>query len=64
MSATSAAPGVRAVPGYPCTASRRVLPALNEGAFEGVIAMLSPVRGLRPWRAARDFVETRGLEPA
>ena len=33
---------------YPRTASRRVLPALNEGALEAAIAMLSPVRGLRP----------------
>ena len=32
------------------TASRRVLPALNAGAFEAEMAMLSPVRGLRPWR--------------
>ena len=31
-------------------------PALNEGAFEAAIAMLSPVRGLRPWRAPRIFV--------
>ena len=41
---------------YPRTASRRVLPALNEGAFEGAITMLSPVRRLRPWRAPRVFV--------
>ena len=37
------------------TASRRVLPALNEGAFEAAMAMLSPVRGLRPWRARARF---------
>ena len=48
--------GACALSTYPRTASRRVLPALNEGAFEAAIAMLSPVRGLRPWRAPRIFV--------
>lgn len=32
---------------HPRTASRRVFPALNEGAFEAAIAMFSPVRGFR-----------------
>ena len=35
------------------TASLSAFPALNAGAFEAAMAMLSPVRGLRPWRAAR-----------
>ena len=35
------------------TASRRVLPALNGGAVEAAMAMLSRVAGLCPWRAAR-----------
>jgi len=39
------------------TPLRRVLPALNEGAVEAVMAMLSPVRRLRPVRAGRDRVE-------
>ena len=40
--------GARAAPTYPRTVSRRVWPALNEGDLEAAIAMLSPVRGLRP----------------
>ena len=36
--------------------SRSALPALNEGAFEAAMLRLSPVRGLRPCRAARVFV--------
>ena len=39
------------------TASRRVLPALNEGAVEAAMVMVSPVRGLRPVRAGRERVE-------
>lgn len=39
------------------TASQRVLPTLNESAVEAAMAVLSPVRGLRPWRAGRDRVE-------
>ena len=29
---------------------------MNEGALEAAMAMLSPVCGLRPWRAPRVFV--------
>ena len=38
------------------TASRSVLPGLNAGAVDAAMAMASPVRGLRPWRAGRIFV--------
>ena len=38
------------------TASLSAFPALNAGAFEAAMAILSPVPGLRPWRAARVLV--------
>lgn len=44
-------------PGYSLTASRSAFAGLNEGAVEAAMAMLSPVRGLRPVRAGRDRVE-------
>ena len=48
------APGIR--PWTYLTASRRAFAALNAGTFEAGMGMLSPVRGLRPWRAARRLV--------
>ena len=47
---------VRAVPTHPRTASRRVFPALNEGAFEGAITVLSPTPARR---AAADVARRR-----
>ena len=44
-------------PGYSLTASRSAFAGLNEAAVEAAMAMLSPVRGLRPVRAGRDRVE-------
>ena len=35
------------------TVSRSAFPALNDGAVEAGMAMLTPVAGLRPWRADR-----------
>ena len=35
------------------TVSRSAFPALNDGAVEAGMAMLSPVAGFRPWRADR-----------
>ena len=40
----------------PFTTSLSAFPGLNEGTFDAAIGTLSPVRGLRPVRAARLFV--------
>ena len=41
----------------PLTISRSFFAALNAGAVEAAMAMLSPVCGFRPWRAGRERVE-------
>ena len=46
---------VRPHPRRVLIASRSALPGLNAGAVEAAMAIASPVRGLRPWRAGRFF---------
>ena len=42
---------------YQLKESRSPFPALNDATFEAATAMLSPVCGFRPCRAARSFTE-------